>query len=74
MSVVSMESMEGAIIRGIQQEADRIREEVIAKAVEHFESELRQSVLKSAVKITNHYDMHRRGDSLVLTVRTGATQ
>jgi len=71
MAVVSMQSMESAIVQAVQQEADRIREEEIRAAVDRFENHLREVVLKKAVDVTSYYDLHRNGENLVLTVRHG---
>ena len=71
MSVLSMQSMETSIVQAVQQEAERIREEEIRAAVDRFENNLREAVLKKAVNITSYYDLHRNGENLVLTVRHG---
>lgn len=68
-SVVTSDTMESSIVRAVQQEADNLREKAINNAVEAFEAELRQSVLRSAVSITNFYEVHRSGPNLTLTIR-----
>ena len=71
MAVVSVNSLEAALVQAVKQEADRLREEEIRNAVDRFEKALRESVLKKAVDLTSYYDLRRSGESLVLTVRHG---
>lgn len=69
MTVISSDTMEISLIRAVEQEADKLRENAIRKSVEAFENDLRQAVLRSAVTLTNFYEVHRSGPNLTLTVR-----
>lgn len=53
----------------VSREADAIRERAIEAAVQKFEVDLREAVLKQAVNLTNYYDISRYGSNVVLTVR-----
>ncbi len=66
---VSMMPLEQALIQTVEREAERLREEVIGRAVADFEKALRESVLKKAIDLTGYYDITRMGDNLILTVR-----
>ncbi len=68
--VQTTDSLEAALVRAVQAEADRLREKAIQVAVAAFEVELRERILAQAVNITSFYDLRRDEGRLVLTVRT----
>lgn len=68
---LSPATMAGAIIKQIEAEATRLREEGIKAAVAKFENDLRETIARSAVRATEHYDMASRDGHLIITVRHG---
>lgn len=63
------DSLMKAVAEAIEREAYGLREAAIESAVIQFEQDLRAAVGKVAVQATGYYEMHKRGEDLVVKVR-----
>jgi hypothetical protein len=70
---LSPATMVSAIIKQIEAEAVRLREETIMAAVAKFEMDLRDTIAISAVRATEHYDIANNDGRLIITVLHGGT-
>lgn len=68
-SATTPDSLVAGVREAIQKEADRLREEAIAKAVADFETQLREGVARAALNVGHYYEIERDAGKLVITVR-----
>ncbi len=64
-----MANLENEFTNAVQREVDRVREQVIERAVEDFRKELRTTMARASLSVLNEYSMTRLGNELVIRVK-----
>lgn len=63
------ETMIFSVRKAIQEEADRLKEEYIALAVQEYERQLRERIARSAIDVSSFYTISRHQTDLIITVK-----